>query len=44
MEFIDVTSVNYQTDSVLGYVVAFYMVLIYVSMGASLAIILRELI
>lgn len=44
MEFIEVTSVNYQTDSVLGYVVAFYMVLVYVSMGVSLVIILREFI
>ena len=44
MEFLDITSVNYQTDSVLGYVVAFYMVLIYVSMGVSLTIILREFI
>ena len=44
MEFLDITSVNYQTDSVLGYVVSFYMVLIYVSMGVSLTIILREFI
>lgn len=44
MEYIDVTLVNYQTDSALGYVVAFYMVLIYVSMGVSLAIIFREFI
>jgi hypothetical protein len=42
MEFMSVNQLNYKTDSILGFVVSFYLVLIYINLSVNVLILIRE--
>ena len=43
MQYIDIEQVNYKTNKILGYVTAIYIGLIYVNLGTSCLILIKEI-